>query len=142
MVGLFKDIVIDCHRDKLMASLLNYYRDEKAEYLDYLQVLDSAIINLRRSIPPVWEPFQGSITPNPIASLTEHIPVFESEVTNLSQKEQSNCMLDENMYYHLRLFQVHPHALNIFQYLSLMSQICFRKNNQCVWIMNTFHHLG
>ena len=97
MFGLFKDIVIDCQRDKLMAPLLNYYRDEEAEYLHYLQVLDSAIINLRRSIPPVWEPFQGSITPSPIASLTEHIPVFEYEVTNLSQKEQSNCMLDKHV---------------------------------------------
>ena len=97
MIGLFKDIVNDCHRDKLMTPLLNYYRDEEAEYLHYLQVLDSAIVNLRRFIPPVWEPFQGSITPNPIASLPEHIPVFESEVTNLPQKEHSNCMLDEHV---------------------------------------------
>ena len=92
MVGLFKDIVIDCHRDKLMAPLLNYYRDEEAEYLHYLQVLDSAIINLRRSILPVWEPFHGSIRPNPM--LPELIPVTEPEVTNVPQTEQSNCMFD------------------------------------------------
>ena len=97
MVGLFKDIVIDCHRDKLMAPLLNYYRDEEAEYLHYLQVLDSAIINLRRSILPVWEPFHGSITPNPISSLPEPIPVSEPEVTNVHQKEQSNCMDDDHI---------------------------------------------
>ena len=95
MIGLFKDIVIDCHRDKLMTPLLNYFNDEEAEYLHYLQVLDSAIVNLRRSIPPVWEPFQRSIRPNPM--FPEHIPVFELEVTNLPQKEQSNCMDDDHI---------------------------------------------
>ena len=92
MIGLFKDIVIDCHRDKLMTSLLNYFRDEEAEYLHYLQVLDSAVVNLGRSTPPVWEPFQGSIRPNPM--IPEHIPVTESDVTNLPQRELSNCMDD------------------------------------------------
>ena len=33
-----------------------------------------------------------SVTHNPIAPLLEHVPAFESEVTNLSQKEQSKCM--------------------------------------------------
>ena len=95
MIGLFKDIVIDCHRDKLMTPLLNYFNDEEAEYLHYLQVLDSAIVNLRRSIPPVWEPFQRSIRLNPM--FPEHIPVFEPEVTNLPQQEQSNCMDDDHI---------------------------------------------
>ena len=94
MIGLFRDIVIDCHRDELMTALLNYFKDKEAEYMHYLQVLDSAVVNLGRSIPPVWEPFQGSITTNPIASLPEHIPVFESKVINLPQKEQSNYMDD------------------------------------------------
>ena len=92
MIGLFKDIVIDCHRDKRMTSLLNYFRDEEAEYLHYLQVLDSAVVNLSRSTPPVWEPFQGSIRPNPM--IPEHIPVTESDVTNLPQRELSNCVDD------------------------------------------------
>ena len=90
MIGLFKDIVIDCHRDKLMTPLLNYFKDEEAEYLHYLQVLDSAVVNLSKSIPPVWEPFQCSIRPNPM--FPEHIPVTESEITNLPQREQSNCI--------------------------------------------------
>ena len=97
MIGLFKDIVIDCHRDKLMTSLLNYFRDEEPEYLHYLQVLDSAVVNLGRSIPPVWEPFPALITPNPIASLPECVPVFAPDVTNLPQKEQSACMDDEHI---------------------------------------------
>ena len=33
-----------------------------------------------------------SVTSNPVAPLSEHIPASESEVTNLSQKEQSRCM--------------------------------------------------
>ena len=49
-------------------------------------------INLSRSIPPVWEPFHGSIRPNPM--LQEHIPVTEPEITYLPQREQSNCMYD------------------------------------------------
>ena len=97
MIGLFKYIMIDCHRGKLMTPLLNYFKDEEAEYLHYLQVLDSAVVNLGRSIPPVWEPFQGSITPNPISSLPEPIPVSEPEVTNVPQKEQSNCMDDDHI---------------------------------------------
>ena len=105
MIGLFKDIVIDCHRDKLMTPLLNYFNDEEAEYLHYLQVLDSAIVNLRRSIPPVWEPFQGSIRPNPM--FPEHIPVTESEITNLPQREQSNC-IDEG---HISTPEVIPVSL-------------------------------
>ena len=92
MIGLFKDIVIDCHRCKLMTPLLNYFKDEEAEYLHYLQVLDSAVVNLSRSIPPVWESFHGSIRPN--LMLPEYIPVTEHEVTNLPQREQSNCMYD------------------------------------------------
>ena len=96
MIGLFKDIVIDCHRDKLMTSLLNYFRDEEPEYLHYLQVLDSAVVNLSRSIPPVWEPYQGLIRPNPpvAPSFPEHIPASEYEITKLLQKEQSKCMDD------------------------------------------------
>ena len=97
MIGLFRDIVIDCHRDELMTPLMNYFKNEEAEYMHYLQVLDSAVVNLGRSIPPVWEPFQGSITPNPISSLPEPIPVSEPEVTNVSQKEQSNCMDDDHI---------------------------------------------
>ena len=92
MISLFKDIVIDCHKDKLMTPLMNYFKDEEAEYLHYLQVLDSAVVNLSRSIPPVWEPFQCSIRSNPM--LPEHIPVTESEITNLPQREQSNCIDD------------------------------------------------
>ena len=102
MIGLFKDIVIDCHRDKLMTSLLNYFRDEEPEYLHYLQVLDSAVVNLGRSIPPVWEPFPALITPNPIASLPECVPVFAPDVTNLPLEEQSACMDDE----HISSFEV------------------------------------
>ena len=94
MIGLFRDIVIDCHRDELMTPLMNYFKNEEAEYMHYLQVLDSAVVNLGRSIPPVWEPFQSSITPNPISSLPEPIPVSEPEVTNVPQKEQSKCMDD------------------------------------------------
>ena len=60
--------------------------------MHYLQVLDSAVVNLNRSIPPVWEPFHGSIRPNPM--LPELIPVTEPEVTNVPQREQSNCMYD------------------------------------------------
>ena len=98
MIGLFRDIVIDCHREReLMTPLLYYFKNEEAEYMHYLQVLDSAVISLGRSIPPVWEPFQGSITPNPIASLPEHVPVFAPDVTNLPQKEQSACMDDEHI---------------------------------------------
>ena len=96
MIGLFKDIVIDCHRDKIMTPLLNYFKDEEAEYLHYLQVLDSAVVNLGRSIPPVWEPYPGLIRPNPpvAPSFPEHIPESESEISKLSQKEQSKCMDD------------------------------------------------
>ena len=97
MIGLFRDVVIDCHRDELMTPLMNYFKNEEAEYMHYLQVLDSAVVNLGRSIPPVWEPFQGSITPNPILSLPEPIPVSEPEVTNVPQKEQSNCMDDDHI---------------------------------------------
>ena len=97
MIGLFRDIVIDCHRDELMTPLMSYFKNEEAEYMHYLQVLDSAVVNLGRSIPPVWKPFQGSITPNPITSLPEPIPVFEPEVTNSPQKEQSNCMDDRHI---------------------------------------------
>ena len=98
MIGLFRDIVIDCHRDELMTPLMNYFKNEEAEYMHYLQVLDSAVVNLGRSIPPVWEPFQGSsITPNPISSLPGPIPMFEPEVTNVPQKEQSNCMDDDHI---------------------------------------------
>ena len=97
MIGLFRDIVIDCYKDELMTPMMNYFKNEEAEYMHYLQVLDSAVVNLGRSIPPVWEPFQGSITPNPISSLPEPIPVFEPEVTNVPQKEQSNCMDDDHI---------------------------------------------
>ena len=48
-------------------------------------MLDSAVVNLGRSIPPVWEHYQGLIRPNPM--LPEHIPVTEPEVTNLPQIE-------------------------------------------------------
>ena len=86
------------HQPHLVSSqFINYFKNEEAEYMYYLQVLDSAVVNLGRSIPPLWEPFQGSITPNPISSLPEPIPVFEPEVTNLPQKEHSNCMLDEHV---------------------------------------------
>ena len=98
MIVLFRDIVIDCHREReLMTPLMSYFKNEEAEYMHYLQVLDSAVVNLGRSIPPVWEPFQGSITPNPISSLPEPIPVSEPEVTNVHQKEQSNCMDDDHI---------------------------------------------
>ena len=73
--------------------------------MHYLQVLDSAVVNLGRFIPPVWEPFQGSITPNPISSLPEPIPVFEPEVINVPQKEQSNC---RNNLYHISSLEVIP----------------------------------
>ena len=92
MIGLFRDIVIDCHKDELMTPLMNYFKNEEAEYMHYLQVLDSAVVNLGRSIPPVWEPFQGSSRPNHMHS--EYVPVTESKVTNLPQSEQSNCISD------------------------------------------------
>ena len=72
------DILVELKREELMTPLLNYFEDEEAEYVHYLHVLDSAVAKLGRSIPPVWEPFQGSVRPNPIASLPEHIPAFES----------------------------------------------------------------
>ena len=78
-------------RDELMTPLLDYFKDEETEYMHYLRVLDSAVVNLGRSVLPVWEPFQGSIKPNPIASLPEQFTVSESKVTYVLQKEQS-CM--------------------------------------------------
>ena len=45
-----------------------------------------------RSVPPVWEPFQGSVRPNPIASLPEQFPISKSKITNVLQKEQSCCI--------------------------------------------------
>ena len=101
MNGLFKqldelfdsviDILVELQRDELMTPLLDYFKDEEAEYMHYLRVLDSAVVNLGRSVQPVWEPFQGSIKPNPIASLPEQFTVSESKVTYVLQKEQS-CM--------------------------------------------------
>ena len=101
MNGLFKqldelfdsviDILVELQRDELMTPLLDYFKDEEAEYMHYLRVLDSAVVNLGRSVQPVWEPFQGSIEPNPIASLPEQFTVSESKVTYVLQKEQS-CM--------------------------------------------------
>ena len=44
MIGLFRDIVIDCHRDELMTPLMSYFKNEEAEYMHYLQVLDSAVV--------------------------------------------------------------------------------------------------
>ena len=71
MIGLFKefdelfdsviDILVELQRDELMTPLLDYFKDEEAEYMHYLQVLDNAVANLGRSVPPVWEPFQGSV---------------------------------------------------------------------------------
>ena len=99
MIGLFKkfdelfdsmiDILVELQRDELMTTLLDYFKDEEAEYMHYLQVLESAVANLGRSVQPVWEPFQGSIKPNPIASLPEQFTVSESKVTYVLQKEQS-----------------------------------------------------
>ena len=75
-----------------MTPLLNYLNDEEAEYMHYLHVLDSAVLNIGRSIPPVWELCQGSVRPNLIASLPEQFPASESKITNVLQKEQSCCM--------------------------------------------------
>ena len=101
MNGLFKqldelfdsviDILVELQRDELMTPLLDYFKDEEADYMHYLRVLDSAVVNLGRSVQPVWEPFQVSIKPNPIASLPEQFTVSESKVTYVLQKEQS-CM--------------------------------------------------
>ena len=86
MNGLFKqldelfdsviDILVELQRDELMTPLLDYFKDEEAEYMHYLHVLDSAVVNLGRSVQPVWEPFQGSIKPNPIASLPEQFTQY------------------------------------------------------------------
>ena len=91
MNGLFKqldelfdsviDILVELQRDELMTPLLDYFKDEEAEYMHYLQVLESAVANLGRSVPPVWEPFQGSVKPNPIASLPDQFPASESKDT-------------------------------------------------------------
>ena len=143
MIGLFKDIVIDCHRDELMTPLMNYFKNEEAEYMHYLQVLDSAVVNLGRSIPPVWKPLQGSITPNPISSLPEPIPVCQPEVTNVPQKEQSHCMDDD----HISSLEVIPVSSSCPEHIPVsvtnLSPICLRINNQIVWmiIMNIYHHL-
>ena len=106
MIGLFKefdelfdsviDILVELQRDELMTPLLDYFKDEEAEYMHYLQVLESAVANLGRSVPPVWEPFQGSVKPNPIASLPDQFPASESKITNVLQKEQSCCMDNEH----------------------------------------------
>ena len=106
MNGLFKqldelfdsviDILVELQRDELMTPLLDYFKDEEAEYMHYLQVLESAVANLGRSVPPVWEPFQGSVKPNPIASLPDQFPASESKITNVLQKEQSCCMDNEH----------------------------------------------
>ena len=106
MIGLFKkfdelfdsviDILVELQRDELMTPLLDYFKDEEAEYMHYLQVLESAVANLGRSVPPVWEPFQGSVKPNPIASLSDQFPASESKITNMLQKEQSFCMDNEH----------------------------------------------
>ena len=63
MIGLFKefdelfdsviDILVELQRDELMTPLLDYFKDEEAEYMHYLQVLESAVANLGRSVPPV-----------------------------------------------------------------------------------------
>ena len=106
MNGLFKqldelfdsviDILVELQRDELMTPLLDYFKDEEAEYMHYLQVLESAVANFGRSVPPVWEPFQGSVKPNPIASLPDQFPASESKITNVLQKEQSCCMDNEH----------------------------------------------
>ena len=106
MNGLFKqldelfdsviDILVELQRDELMTPLLDYFKDEEAECMHYLQVLESAVANLSRSVPPVWEPFQGSVKPNPIASLPDQFPASESKITNVLQKEQSCCMDNEH----------------------------------------------
>ena len=106
MIGLFKefdelfdsviDILVELQRDELMTPLLDYFKDEEAEYMHYFQVLESAVANLGRSVPPVWEPFQGSVKPNPIASLPDQFPASESKITNVLQKEQSCCMDNEH----------------------------------------------
>ena len=106
MNGLFKqldelfdsviDILVELQRDELMTPLLDYFKDEEAEYMHYLRVLDSAVVNLGRSVQPVWEPFQGSIKPNPIASLPEQFTASEPKITNVLQKEQSCCMDNEH----------------------------------------------
>ena len=46
-------------------------------------------------IPPVWEPFQGLIRPNPM--LPGHVLVAESEVINMPQRKQSICMDDRHI---------------------------------------------
>ena len=106
MNGLFKqldelfdsviDILVELQRDELMTPLLDYFKDEEAEYMHYLQVLESAVANLGRSVPPVWEPFQGSVKPNPIASLPDQFPASESKITNVLQKEQLCCVDNEH----------------------------------------------
>ena len=63
MIGLFKefdkhfdsviDILVELQRDELMTPLLDYFKDEEVEYMHYLRVLDSAVVNLGRSVPPV-----------------------------------------------------------------------------------------
>ena len=63
MIGLFKefdklfdsviDILVELQRDELMAPLLDYFKDEEAEYMHYLRVLDSDVVKSGRSVPSV-----------------------------------------------------------------------------------------
>ena len=92
-----------------MTPLLNYFKSEEAEYMHSLQGLDSVVVNLGLSIPPVWEPFQGSIRPNPM--LLEHVPYLKSPM-RLRENNQFVWMID--IYHHLWYFQFHPHAQNCF----------------------------
>ena len=58
MIGVFKkfeelldsviDILVELQRDELMTPLLDYFKDEEAEYMHYLHALDSAVVNLGR----------------------------------------------------------------------------------------------
>ena len=130
MIGLFKGIVVDCHRDELITPLLNYFKGEEAEYMHYLQVLDSAVVNLGRSIPPVWESFLGSSRPN--LMLSEYFPVTESKVTHLHQSEQSNCISDGHIS-SPEVFSVAPSSLEyIPESESEITKLLQKEQSKCI----------
>ena len=121
MIGLFKefdelfdsviDILVELQRDELMTPLLDYFKDEEAEYMHYLQVLESAVANFSRLVPPDWEPFQGSVKPNPIASLPDQFPASESK-SPMCFRKSNHVVWTMNTHHHLRwcqILQSHPH---------------------------------
>ena len=93
-------------------------------------MLDSAVVNLGRSIPPVWEPFQGSSRPNHM--LSEYVLVTESKVTNLPQSEQSNCISDGHIS-SPEVFSVAPSSLeHIPKSESEITKLLQKEQSKCM----------